>query len=176
MNLGDADRRIAYFHDASDDFLLRLGVDRALLPGREAWKETYRLDFERSIDERQGYGVMWLVDDEIVGWSNADHIDFASQAFMHLHIADPDIRASGLGAHFVILSVRHFFEALCLERLYCEPNAFNVAPNRTLQRAGFRYEFTHTTTPGQLNFEQAATRWVITGPPPLPIDAGPTET
>jgi RimJ/RimL family protein N-acetyltransferase len=168
MNLDDVDRRIAYFHDSSDDFLLQLGVDRLLLPEREDWKETYRLDFERPVEERQGYGVMWLVDNEVVGWSNVDQIDFGRQAFMHLHIADPNDRASGFGAHFVILAVRHFFQVLGLERLYCEPNAFNVAPNRTLQRAGFRYEFSHMATPGQLNFEQPTTRWVITGPPPLP--------
>ncbi|WP_395155066.1 GNAT family N-acetyltransferase [Ilumatobacter sp.] len=168
MDLDDVDRRIAYFHDSSDDFLRQLGVDRSLLPERKDWKETYRLDFERPIEERQGYGVMWLVDDEVVGWSNVDQIDFGRQALMHLHIADPDDRASGFGAHFVILAVRHFFQVLGLDRLYCEPNAFNVAPNRTLQRAGFRYEFSHMATPGPLNFEQATTRWVITGPLPLP--------
>ena len=168
MNLDDVDRRIAYFHDSSDDFLLQLGVDRLLLPERQDWKENYRLDFERPIEERQGYGVMWLVDDEVVGWSNVDQINFGRQAFMHLHIADPNDRASGFGAHCVILAVRHFFQVLGLERIYCEPNALNVAPNRTLQRAGFRYEFSHIATPGQLNFEQATTRWVITGPPPLP--------
>ncbi len=32
---------------------------------------------------------MWLVDDEVVGWSNVDQIDFGRQAFMHIHIAEP---------------------------------------------------------------------------------------
>jgi hypothetical protein len=45
--------------------------------------------------------------------------------------------------------------------LFCEPNAFNVAPNRTLQRAGFKYVKTHMTVPGLLNFHQAVTRWVF---------------
>ena len=74
INLDDLDRRIAYFHDSSDDFLLQLGVDRLLLPEREDWKETYRLDFERPIEERQGYGVMWLVDDEVGGGDGATSI------------------------------------------------------------------------------------------------------
>jgi hypothetical protein len=42
-----------------------------------------------------------------------------------------------------------------------EPNAFNAAPNRTLQRAGFRYVKTHMTVPGPLNYHQAVTRWVL---------------
>ncbi len=54
-----------------------------------------------------------------------------------------------------------YFERLKLKRLFCEPNAFNVAPNRTLQKAGFKYLKTHMTVPGPLNFHQAVTRWVI---------------
>ena len=36
----------------------------------------------------------------------------------------------------------------------------NTAPNRTLQKAGFRYLKTHMTVPGPLNFHQAVTQWV----------------
>jgi len=43
-----------------------------------------------------------------------------------------------------------YFEVLELERLYCQPNAFNVAPNRTCQRAGFRYAFTKQMTPSPI--------------------------
>ena len=57
-----------------------------------------------------------------------------------------------------------YFDTLKLERLYCEPNAFNVALNRTLQRAGFRYRFTQHTTPSGLNVPQAVTRWVLERP------------
>ena len=39
--------------------------------------------------------------------------------------------------------------------------AFIVAPNRTLQKAGFKYLKTHMTVPGPFNFHQAVTRWVI---------------
>jgi len=52
-------------------------------------------------------------------------------------------------------------ETLALERLFCEPSAFNVAPNRTPQRAGFRYVKTHMAVPGWLNHHQAVTRWVL---------------
>ncbi len=164
MTIDDVERRVSYFHDSSDEFLHQLGVDRSLLPERDAWSATYRADFERPIAEREGYGVMWLVDDEVVGWCNADRIEFGHQAFIHLHIVDPDDRACGLGARLLALAAREFFAVLQLERLYCEPNAFNTAPNRTLQRAGFTYEFTHIATPGPFNFEQTTTRWVLTDP------------
>ena len=51
-----------------------------------------------------------------------------------------------------------------LRRLYCEPNAFNVAPNRTLQRAGFTYLFSHEAAPSSINFMQVTTRWVLDRP------------
>lgn len=38
------------------------------------------------------------------------------------------------------------------QRLICEPKACNVAPNRTLQRAGFTYVETHMTVPRPLNY------------------------
>jgi len=61
-------------------------------------------------------------------------------------------------------SVELLFEALRLERLYCEPNAFNTAPNRTLQKAGFKCLKTHRTVSGPLNYHQAVTRCVVERP------------
>ena len=55
---------------------------------------------------------------------------------------------------------RHLFRPAAVET-FCEPNAFNVAPNRTLQKAGFKYLKTHMTVPGPFNYHQAVTRWVI---------------
>lgn len=65
---------------------------------------------------------------------------------MHLHILSPVMRRKGLGVEFVKESARTYFQVLELERLFSEPNAFNVAPNRTLQRAGFRF-YSHTRQP-----------------------------
>lgn len=80
---------------------------------------------------------------------------------MHLHVIQPDLRQAGHGSACVRRSVGIYFETLKLQRLYSEPNAFNTAPNRALQKAGFRYVKTHMTVPGPLNFHQAVTRWVV---------------
>lgn len=79
---------------------------------------------------------------------------------MHLHIVHPD-RRRAVGVRCVRETGQLYFEVLRLERLICEPNAFNVEPNGTLQRAGFRYEKTHITVPGWLNYHQAVTCWVV---------------
>lgn len=166
MELAEVDLRIAYFHDASDDHLRVLGVDRALLPSRQAWREFYEIDYARPIQNRDNYLLVWELDDEIVGFSSTDQISFGEQAFMHLHILDSGHRRSGMGTQFVRQSAAIYFQVLELQRLYCQPNAFNVAPNRTLQRAGFRYVFTkQQMAPSSINFPQAITRWVLDEPP-----------
>ena len=166
MQLAEVAIRIDYFHNASDDHLEAMGVDRALLPSRAAWFAFYERDYRRPIPERENYSLVWELADEIVGFSSADHIVFGEQAFMHLHILDAAQRRSGLGAAFVKLTAAAYFGVLELQRLYCQPNAFNVAPNRTLQRAGFRYVFTQpNVTPSAINFPQPVTRWVLESAP-----------
>ena len=161
MTLVDVEIRINYFHDASDEHLRVMGVDRALLPSREDWHAFYEEDWARSIRDRTTYSLLWELDEQTVGFSSLSDINFGKEAFFHLHILNSTQRQGGLGAEFVRKSTKVFFEILELQRLFSEPNAFNIAPNRTLQRAGFRYLFTHETTPSPINFPQIVTRWVL---------------
>jgi RimJ/RimL family protein N-acetyltransferase len=165
MQLDEVDLRINYFHHSSDEYLRRLGVDRARLLTPEAWRSFYEEDYARPLQERENYSVVWEVDGRTVGFSSADHIVFGKEAFLHLHIVEPQLRREGLGAQFVSMSAEMYFRALELEQLFSEPNAFNTAPNRTLQRAGFRYLFTHEAQPGPMNFLQVTNRWVMDRPP-----------
>jgi RimJ/RimL family protein N-acetyltransferase len=161
MRLDEVDVRIDYFHDASDEYLTHLGVDRALLPSKDAWRAYYEQDFGRPLAERETYNLAWELDGRVVGFSSVDHIELGEQAFMHLHIVEEPRRGAGLGTEFVRLSVDEYFRALDLRRLFCQPNAYNVAPNRTLQRVGFRYVFTEEMQPSFINFPQPITRWVL---------------
>jgi RimJ/RimL family protein N-acetyltransferase len=164
MRLDEIDVRIDYFHDASDSYLLKLGVDRALLPSKDAWRAHYEEDFSRPLAERETYNLAWELDGRVVGFSSVDHIEIGEQAFMHLHIFEEPRRRAGLGTEFVRLSVEEYFRTLELRRLFCQPNAYNVAPNRTLQRVGFRYVFTEEMQPSFINFLQPITRWVLERP------------
>jgi RimJ/RimL family protein N-acetyltransferase len=161
MRLDEVHLRIDYFHDASDEYLHMLGVDRTLLPSREAWLANYEEEYTRPVEERQSYSLVWEVDDRSIGFSSADRIAFGQEAFMHLHVVQPELRRVGLGTAFVRRSADVYFDVFQLERLFCEPNAFNTAPNRTLQRAGFKYLSTQKTTPGPINFPQVTNRWLL---------------
>ena len=72
----------------------------------------------------------------------------------------PERRARGLGTQFVRLTAEHLGDVLRLKRIYCEPNAFNVAPNRTLQKAGFKYVCSRECRPNPINTYQTTTVWV----------------
>ncbi len=164
MELGEVGIVIDYFHGATPEHLELLGVDPTRLPPRQQWLDFYRSDFAKPIDQRRSFLVTWLAGDTPFGFSSTDRVVFGREAFMHLHIVDPQQRKSGSGTACVRESVKIYFDMLKLERLFCEPHAFNTAPNRTLQRAGFSYVKTHMTVPGPLNYHQAVNRWVLERP------------
>jgi RimJ/RimL family protein N-acetyltransferase len=164
MELADFEVRIAYFHEATDEHLNRLGVDRSLLPRRDVWRALFEQNLARPLEERFEYGVVWELDGRLVGFSTVDQIRIGDEAHMHLHIIDPEHRARGLGTEFVRLTAAHVCDVLRLKRLYCEPNAFNAAPNRTLQKAGFTYVRSREVRPNPINTFQMTTIWVYVQP------------
>jgi RimJ/RimL family protein N-acetyltransferase len=157
----EVDVIIEYFQKSTPEHLETLGVDPTRMPPVEGWRERLQRQCTLPIDQRATVLVAWLLDDRAIGFSTSDKITFGEQANMHLHVADPERRHQGIGVECVRRSVDLYFGRLKLKRLFCEPNAFNVAPNRTLQKAGFKYLKTHMTVPGPLNYHQAVTRWVI---------------
>jgi RimJ/RimL family protein N-acetyltransferase len=161
MDLSEVGLIIDYFHQASPEHLEALGVDPTRLPDPATWHERFAYELAQPVERRKLFPVVWNAADGPIGFSTADKIVFGRQANMHLHIIRPAERQRGMGAQCVRASARTYFDALRLERLFCEPNAFNLAPNRTLQRAGFRYVKTHMTVPGPLNYHHAVTRWVL---------------
>ncbi len=161
MTLPETDLIIEYFHGSTSEHLELMGVDPTRLPTASAWRERFQRDFAMPIEQRAAFQTIWLEDDRPIGYSTTDKIVFGERANMHLQMIDSGRRNSGAGAPCVRQSVDIYFEALRLKRLFCEPNAFNVAPNRTLQKAGFKYLKTHMTVPGALNYYQAVTRWVV---------------
>ena len=147
MTGSEIDLIIDYFHNSTPEHLETLGVDPSRLPPPENWRERFRLETTRPIEQRATIFVIWLADDRPIGFSTSDKIRYGEQANMHLHVTDPERRHQGHGTECVRRSADIYFERLKLKRLFCEPNAFNVAPNRARQKAGFRYLKTHMTVP-----------------------------
>jgi RimJ/RimL family protein N-acetyltransferase len=153
---------VSYFLSLSAGELARLGIDPAKLPDADAWNRRLREDFAQPIAQRRWHFVVWEVGGTPVGHSNIGDIERGKHGTMHLHMWRPDLRGQGHGRALVIESAIRYFAVLGLQVIYCQPNAFNVAPNRALARAGFEYLETYETTPGWLNYHQPVTRWALT--------------
>ena len=161
MTLQETSEIIDYFYSATPEYLEVLGVDPSRLPTVPQWQHRYEEMFDQPVEQRSHFLVSWFEGDRFVGFSTADKITIGERANMHLHVKDASRRQRGIGVECVRQSAELYFETLKLKQLFCEPNAFNVAPNRTLQKAGFKYVKTHMTVPGPLNFHQAVNRWVM---------------
>ena len=157
----DAHLAIDYFLNATQEHLLRLGVDGAKLPAKKEWEKIISEDLEQPFEKRKFYYVIWEIDNIPVGHSNINDIVFGQQAYMHLHLWDPGARQKGNGTYFVAASLQYYFEKFRLEKIYCQPNAENEAPNKTLEKAGFTFVKKYETIPGWLNFKQHVNLWVM---------------
>ena len=160
-NRCDYERMVDYFLNADEKFLEGMGVDSNKLPEREVWIESSLRDHEKPGGEKERSYLKWIYDGEIVGHSSINRIKIGEQALIHLHLWVRDLRAAGLGTKFFWASVVKFIRMYRLKRLYCEPYAMNVAPNRVLKKCGFRFIKKYKTVPGPINFEQEVNQYMF---------------
>jgi RimJ/RimL family protein N-acetyltransferase len=157
----DYERMIDYFLTADDALLQGMGVDRRLLPPREAWLESVMLDHERIDTEKERSYLAWLYMGTPVGHSSINKIKVGEEAFIHLHLWDRGLRKAGLGTQYFKASAAAFTRMFRLKRLYCEPYAENPGPNRVLLKSGFRFIKSYRTVPGAINFEQVVNQYLL---------------
>jgi RimJ/RimL family protein N-acetyltransferase len=78
------------------------------------------------------------------------------------------MRKTSLGTEFVRRSANFFFERFNLQRLVCEPWAENPAPNRVLEKLGFRFVRRYRTIPGVIAYEQDVNHYELGRPNQTP--------
>ena len=161
FNIEDSDSIVDYFLQANESFLHQMGVDVSKLPGRSEWLKLLKDEYDLPFKERKFYYLTWLINDIPVGHSNINKIIFGEEAYMHLHMWHSEKRKKGMGHEFIKMSLPYYFDRFKLKRLYCEPNAFNTAPNKTLEKSGFQFIKQYDTTPGWINYYQTVNRWCL---------------
>ena len=162
FEVDDIDVMISYYLNADHAFLRGMGVEPSKLPSLDEWRRILLEDFDRPIEQRHFYYLIWEIDDVSVGHSNINKIVYGEEAFMHLHVWRPEHRRSGHGRYFLEESIACYFKIFHLQNLFCEPYAHNPAPNKTLPTVGFEFVKTYGITPGWINFQQSVNRWVLT--------------
>jgi len=161
MQMVDIQKIVDYFHETETEFLEAMGVDKRKLPNRDLWIEKLKIEYDKKLENKELYVIIWLFDDEPIGHSNISKIKFGNSATMHLHIWKNDNRKKGLGLEFLKRTIPMYFENYELTKLICEPYSKNVAPNKVLQKAGFTFIRSYDTIPGPLNFYQTIHRYEL---------------
>lgn len=150
---------VDYFLWADENFLRGMGADKSKLPARNDWIALAEKDMARSIEKREFYYLIWLINGLPCGHCNINKIQYGYEAFMHLHMWSDEKRANGCGTELVRMCIPEFFQKFQLKKLICEPYAENPAPNRVLQKLGFRFIRRYETVPGWINFRQEVNRY-----------------
>ena len=160
--LKDIDLIADYWLKSDPDFLIQMGVDLNKLPTRNGLRKMLTQQINNSIIDKKSYALIWELNKKQVGHTNVNGIEYGKQATMHLHLWNSANRKKGIGTELVEKSLPLFFEDLKLKKLICEPYALNPAPNKTLEKVGFKFIEKYKTIPGSLNFEQDVNRWELT--------------
>ncbi len=158
----DIDLIANYWIDAEPKFLVGLGVDLTKLVTRGELQKALTEQLNVPIHEKKSYTLIWEIEGKQVGHSNINKIEFGGKAFIHFHLWNSEIRQKGIGTEFIIKSLPCFFDNLNLKQLFCEPYALNPAPNKTLEKIGFKFERQYSTIPGGQNFKQEVKLWKLT--------------
>lgn len=162
MNKGDIEHFVQYWLNASDQYLLDLGVDLKKRPTREQIEQLVNDQIGVAMEKRKAYFLTWLYDNKPIGCSNVNQIEYGKKAFMHLHIWDYKNKKKGAGATLIKKSLPFYFKNLKLQELYCEPYALNPAPNKVMEKIGFTFIKQYRIVPGASNFEQMVNQWKLT--------------
>src|SRR5438046_4419940 len=150
-----------YFYKADDLFLRGMGVDRLKLPERDKWLDALLVDHEKPDKERDRFYLVWLFRGRRVGHSSINEIVPGSEAFIHLHLLNSQLRRAGLGTEFVRRSANFYFERFNLKKLVCEPWEDNLAPNRVLGKLGLAFVRWYGRNPGVIAYEKEVNRLVL---------------
>jgi len=162
MEKDDVKLVVDYFVKANVDFLNGMGVDDKRLPKRADWIEKLNGELDKKPEDKEYFYLIWLNEGHPIGHSNINHIEYGVSANMHLHIWKSEKRQSGLGVELVMKSIPHYFKKFELDKLICEPNAQNPAPNKTLRKIGFEYIRDYDANPGMINYYQTLSRYELT--------------
>ncbi len=161
LEIDDIPFIVQYWLHSPSDYLVNMGVDLNKLPKKFDLIKTLTNQLNLPVNKKQSYAFIWTLDKHPIGHCNVNKISFGEKAHMHLHIWDAKHRKKGFGYDFLKATVPLFFKDLQLKSLYCEPKASNEAPNKSIEKVGFKLLKRYSTIPGSLNFKQEVNQWVL---------------
>ena len=150
-----------YWLLSPSEHLESMGVDLNKVPTKTGLINYLKSQIATPNDKKESFALIWEVGGVPIGHSNVNELVFGQTGKMHLHIWSQEYRKKGIGLTLLKMSLPFYFNELKLEELICEPFASNLAPNKTLNKIGFKFIKKYRTTPGSLNFEQEVNQWSL---------------
>ena len=162
MQPEDMDAIAGYWLNSDYSYLASLGVDISKLPSESELKQMLTSQYHTPLEQKNSYCIIWQKNGQAIGHCNVNPVNYGNDAYMHLHIWKNAERKKGSGLALLQMTLPYFFEKLQLKKIYSEPYALNPAPNRTLEKVGFRFIKEYITIPGSLSNEQPVKQWEMT--------------
>lgn len=170
MEQKDIQKIADYWLKSDPEYLKTMGVDLNKLPSEQDFGKPLQTQLQLPYHQKKTYTLIWELAGTPVGHSNLTPISFGNSAYIHIHLWDKRIRKLGLGTQFIKMSLPIYFNNMQLKKLYCEPYAHNPAPNRALDKLGFKFIKNHITNPGTITFEQLANLWELSKENAIGVD------
>jgi len=161
-HIDDIEMIVRYFLESSPQYLSGMGAESSLLPREEEWIRFIICEMHKTRKAQEIFYVIWEVNNSPVGHSNINNISFGNEAFMHLHLWNAANRQQGWGTRFVMESLEYYFSYFNLKQIKCEPFELNLAPAKTLEKAGFEFQRTYRTIPSTICFRQQVNSYLLT--------------
>ena len=159
MQISDTPSFMQYWYTADHAYLHSMGVDVSKMPAPEKLSEMLLEQLNKPIELKTSYCIIWQNNGQPVGHSNTNPTTYGEEAKMHLHLWSSAERKKGMGTELLKMTLTYYFENLKLKTLWCEPYALNAAPNKTLEKTGFKLIKEYITVPGFISFEQLVKQW-----------------
>jgi hypothetical protein len=141
---------VDYWFKSTDEFLLQMGADKSKLISENDFSNSLQLICNTPLSERKFHYMIWLIDNEPVGYNALKDISTNNIAHMHLHMWNVDYRGKGFGAKLFCIAALEFYKIFNLKMILCEPRASNPIPNRMLTKIGFPKWKTYLSTSSEL--------------------------
>jgi RimJ/RimL family protein N-acetyltransferase len=142
---------VSYWHSLSEDDIKRMGIDPTRIPSADIFREKLRAQLTMPSDQHQTFYMIWLIDNQPVGYACLKDIKIGESGSLHLHMWSKEYRGKGYGGQLFCLSALDFYNRFSLKRIICEPRASNPMPNRMLQGVGFPLIKTHVAASSELS-------------------------
>ncbi|RYZ63347.1 MAG: N-acetyltransferase [Proteobacteria bacterium] len=151
-----------YFADATDEFLLKLGVDPSMVRDRTRDFGPFRELQKIPLETREIHLFTFERAGVVIGSSTLKAIRFGESAEVHGHLYDESLRGKGAVSGFIREYLKLVFETFQLQKIIAEPSVQNVAPNRVLEKFGAKLVGTFERPATGILLARTANRYEIT--------------